>query len=209
MKYSLICFDMDGVIFSHSNTWKKIHELFGTLDKGARLEKKYLKTDYPRLVDEVVNKLWKGRYAKPYYEMIKKLEYNPSAKELFKYLKKKGIKTAIISSGPVDLVRRAQKELGIDYAVGNELVIKDNVVTGEFKAAHDWHGKGATLKDLCKKEGIDLKDVVVVGDDSNDVSMMKIAGLSISFNSISEELDKIADITIKGNDLREILKHVK
>ena len=31
---TLICFDMDGVIFEHRNFWLELHKVFGTLEEG-------------------------------------------------------------------------------------------------------------------------------------------------------------------------------
>jgi phosphoserine phosphatase len=44
MKYKLVCFDMDGVIFD-INIWMELHKVWGTLEEGKVLTKKYLKTD--------------------------------------------------------------------------------------------------------------------------------------------------------------------
>lgn len=209
MRYKLVCFDMDGVIFRQENSWAKVHEVFSTTHLAKELEERYLKTNYPRLVDEVVKKLWKGKNAKSYFELLKTFKYNPGVKKTVMEIKKKGYKTAIISSAPLDLVRRAQKELGIDYIFGNHLVVKNDVITGDFIPAHDFHGKGNTLKSLCEKEKIPLKKVIAIGDGENDISMMGIVGKSIAFNSRSQKLKEICDVVIESNDLREVLKHIK
>ena len=57
MKYKLICFDMDGVIFKDINFWLELHKAFGTFGLGKWLTKRYLHADYGRLVEEVVVKL--------------------------------------------------------------------------------------------------------------------------------------------------------
>ena len=66
----LIIFDMDGVIFQPHNFWLELHRVFGTLEEGKRLTKKYLHTDYQQLVHEVVVKLWRGKDAAPYYNLV-------------------------------------------------------------------------------------------------------------------------------------------
>ena len=75
MAYKLIAFDMDGVIFKDINFWIELHKKFGTLDQGTELTKKYLHMDYDRLVEEVVVKLWKGKDTRPYYDLVKSIEY--------------------------------------------------------------------------------------------------------------------------------------
>ena len=76
---------MDGVIFRDVNFWLELHKAFGTLEQGSILTKKYLYTNYARLVEEVVVKLWKGRDAKPYFDLINSIEYLPAAINLINF----------------------------------------------------------------------------------------------------------------------------
>ena len=61
---------------------------------------------------------------------------------------------------------------------------------------------------VAQKEGVELSECVFVGDNYNDMNAVKTAGLGISFNSHSKELDEVADIIIKKKDLREVLKYL-
>ncbi|MEA2067216.1 MAG: hypothetical protein U9O65_09030, partial [Thermotogota bacterium] len=125
MKYKLICFDLDGVIFKPHNFWIELHRVFETLEEGKKLTEKHLHNDYGKLVEEVVVKLWKGRDAGPYYKLIDSLEYNKSVKEVFDFVKKKGLITAIVSSSSIDVVKRVKRDFHVDYIFANKLVIKD------------------------------------------------------------------------------------
>lgn len=205
----LIIFDMDGVIFQHTNFWMKLHKAYGTYKEGKELTKRYVKTDYARLVDEVVGKLWKGKPAKPYYNLIRKVKYMNGAKETFNELKKLGYKTAIISSGPKDLALRAKNDCGIDYIFTNELIIRNNKIAGEFKWPVADARKQVILRQLAEKHNLDLKDVIAVVHDDNDIRMAKTAGIAIAFNPVSEELIKYCSDVINKKDLREILKYIK
>ena len=51
-------------------------------------------------------------------------------------------------------------------------------------------------------------EIVFVGDNFNDISAVEIAGLAISFNSKSEELDRLADVVISEKDLRAVLQYL-
>lgn len=206
----LVAFDMNGVIFKHFNFWLELHKILGTYEKGKELTDKYKKDNYEKLVEEVVHKLWKNKSAKPYFDLIKEAEYLPGVKETFYGLKKRKIKTAIISSGPKDLALRAKKELGIDFIFTNELVIKNNIIIGEFKwpVADGLNEKAEILRKLCKKLDISLEEVAYVGDHHNDIGTFKIVGLAIAFNCEDGEVKKYAKISIDKKDLREILKYV-
>ncbi len=207
--FKLIVFDLDGVIFKDRNFWRLMHKAYDTEKEGIAHEEKYLKTNYQKLVDEVIGRLWKGKPADKYLELLQSASYNPGVKETIAAIKKKGLKTAIISSSALGLVKRAQQELGIDYAFGNDLVIKDNKISGEFVPAHDFHGKGITLQHLCKDLGISPKEAIAVGDGDNDVPKFKVAGFSIAFNAYDPELKRIADAVVESDDLRDILPYIR
>ena len=106
---------MDGVIFEHKNFWLELHKALGTLEEGTTLTDKYLHSNYAKLVEEVVHKLWKGKDATPYFKLIQSINYLPGVKEVFQEIKNRNYLTAIISSGPIDLARRAQHDLGVDF----------------------------------------------------------------------------------------------
>ena len=50
----LICLDMDGVLAVPRNFWMELHHVYGTEAEGKELTGKYLRTDYARLIQEVV-----------------------------------------------------------------------------------------------------------------------------------------------------------
>lgn len=211
MAYKLICFDMDGVIFKDVNFWMALHKKFGTLEEGKILTEKYLHSDYDKLIEEVVVKLWKGRDMKPYFELVNSIEYIDGVKEVFKFIKKKKYITAIISASSIDVAKRAQKELDITYIFANELVIKNNKISGEFiwPIGKGDHKKAMVLKELCKKLKISTKECIFIGDGKRDVEIAKEAGLAIAFNSTSDELKKVSKYVVDSDNLSDILKYLK
>ncbi len=208
----LIVFDMDGVIFKSTNFWLELHRKFGTYEEGKVLTEKYLYTDYPKLVDEVVGRLWKGRDARPFFELIDELEYTEGVKECISELKERGFKTAIISSGEKHLALRAQKELGIDYIFTNELVIKNKKITGDFIWPVGADSKHVILRQLCEKLGITEKDVIFVGHDESDLKIAKVVsdagGLVIGFMP-EENFMNLADEIIEIDDLWKIVNIIE
>ena len=202
----LICFDMDGVIFKHNNFWIELHKIYETHEKGLELTKKYLKTDYPKLVEEVVNKLWKNKPESKFLELTNSLEYVEGAKELFTWLKDQGYKTAIISSGPRRLAERAKKDLNIDYIYTNELIFKDQKATGEFKWPIGADKKDEIFKKLCQENKLNPKDCIVVGHDHADLKMARLAGISIGF---CPEEQEHWNFVINKRNLNEIIQIIK
>ena len=208
--YKIICFDMDGVIFKDVNFWMELHKKFGTLKQGIEVTKKYLHTDYDKLVEEVVVKLWKGKDAKPYYDLVNSIEYSHGVKETFGHIKKRGYMTAIVSASSIDVARRVQKDYCVDHIFANELVIRNGSVAGEFlwPIGAGKEKKAKIIRDLCSDLDILLKDCIYVGNSDTDIEAFKEVGLSIAFNPTSEELEKAATYTIKSNNLKDILKYI-
>lgn len=210
MTFKLICLDMDGVIFKDVSFWMELHKKFGTIEEGIELTKKYLHTDYDKLVEEVVGKLWKGKDAKPYYELINSIEYLPGVKETFDHLKKRGYIIAIVSASSIDVARRVQKDYGVDHIFANDLIIRDGKISGEFTypvgAGKEY--KAQIIRSLCSNSGISPKEVIYVGDSDTDIEAFKEVGISIAFNSSSEELKKVAKHVVDSDNLVDIIKYV-
>ena len=206
----LICLDMDGVIFKDINFWLELHKAFGTYEQGFELTKKYLHTDYNKLVYEVVQKLWKGKDAKPYFDLINSLEYLPGVKEFFEHIKKQNYRTAIISASSIDVARRVQRDYDINYLYANELIIEDNKVSGEFvwPIAAGKEKKAEIITHLAQDLNIPLKEITCVGDSDMDVEAFKIVGLAIAFNSSSKELQEVADIIVDSHNLADVIDHI-
>ena len=211
MSYKLICFDMDGVIFKDINFWMELHKKFGTLEQGIKLTEKYLHNNYEKLVEEVVIKLWEGKDAKPYFELINSIEYLPGVSKVFQHLKKQDWITAIISASSIDVARRVQHDYGVDHLFANELIIKDGKVSGEFiwPIGAGKHKKAEIIRHLCKDLGIKTKEVIYIGDSETDIEAFKEVGLSIAFNSQSEALKKVATHVIESNNLADVLPYLK
>lgn len=60
--------------------------------------------------------------------------------------------------------------------------------------------KGNALKKLAKSESIPIEQTIAIGDNLNDVSMIKAAGLGVAVENAQEEVKKCADYITKGND---------
>ena len=195
--HRLVVFDMDGVIFKHRNFWLELHKALGTYEEGKELTRKYLKTDYKKLVEEVPGRLWKGKDAKPYHDLVHSLEYLPDVPETLKELKKRGYQTAIISSGPKHAALRVRDECGLDHYFTHDLKIgPDNKFTGEYDHDGNHADKTSKLKEFATEAGCTLQETVFVGHDHNDTTAIKAAGLGVACNPEDEDVRNAADNTI-------------
>lgn len=112
------------------------------------------------------------------------LRITEGAEHLLATLRTLGYKTAILSGGFTYFARHLQQRLGIDYIYANELDIVGGEVTGEIRGAIvDGARKAELLRQLAAEEGIDLQQVIAVGDGANDLPMLSIAGLGIAFRA--------------------------
>ncbi|WP_257009826.1 Cof-type HAD-IIB family hydrolase [Evansella halocellulosilytica] len=59
--------------------------------------------------------------------------------------------------------------------------------------------KGNGLKMMADKFGVDLSETMVLGDNYNDVSMMKQAGLAVAMGNASKEIQKFCDFVTEEN----------
>lgn len=55
-------------------------------------------------------------------------------------------------------------------------------------------GKGKAIECLAEKLGIDVSEVISVGDSSNDITALQTAGLGICVSDGNDELKKVADV---------------
>ncbi len=60
--------------------------------------------------------------------------------------------------------------------------------------------KGQGLIDLANKLGIDIKDTIAVGDNYNDISMLKVAGLAVAANNAVDDVKAICDYVTEANN---------
>ena len=73
---------------------------------------------------------------------------------------------------------------------------------------HD-HCKSNMFQYILHRFGISLADSVAVGDGQNDICMVKMAGTGISFNSITPEVDAVADYTFRDQSLKPVLEVIR
>lgn len=206
-KYKLIIFDVDGIFYPEKNRWLEGHRVLGTLKEGTEATEKYLNTDYKKLVEIVIEGLWKGRDATPFLEMIKEVKMHEGIDELFSFLDKYDLKRAVISGSIKQLFDRISSKYHFDYVYINEAVIENGVFSGEFKwpvgAAQE--EKVVVFQELINKLGIKTEEAIYIGDSKRDIPIFKEVGLPIAFNCCHDELRNYAKEIVDSNNLKDLV----
>lgn len=116
--------------------------------------------------------------------VFNKISATPYLQDLFRQLKTRNCKTALISSGiPTMVVKKLAVAVGADYAYGINVETKDDRLTGEIWG--DAIGKNGKLKILCEilsQERLRLSDCIVVADDRNNSCIFMSGMLKIGYN---------------------------
>ncbi len=208
----LIVFDMDGVLTDTISSWKYIHDYFNT--SNERSVDEYLKGNIDD--SEFIRRdaaLWieNGKPIKKekLIQILSNIPLVTGASECIENLKKRRIKTAIISAGLDILAEDVGQKLGIDYVYSNGIKSdKNGRLTGKSILQVRLMYKDQTVKRLARKLDISFNNIAAVGNSCFDIPMFEISGLSIAFNPGDDCVRKAADIVIEGKDLRKIFPHL-
>lgn len=120
-------------------------------------------------------------------------------------LRRLGIRTAVLSGGFLPAVEAARKRLGLDYAFANRLEVRDGKFTGGLEGPIvDARRKAELLAWIAEREGVDLAQVVAVGDGANDRLMLERAGLGVAYRA-KPALRLVADASFGLGGLDSIL----
>ncbi len=113
-----------------------------------------------------------------------RLTLTEGAERLLRTLRTLGYRTAVVSGGFNYFGRIMQRNLKLDYAHANELEIVDGRLTGRVvEPIVDGERKAELLCEIAAAEGLELAQVVAVGDGANDLPMLRLAGLGIAFHA--------------------------
>jgi phosphoserine phosphatase len=111
-----------------------------------------------------------------------RLQLNPGAKNLITAAQSMGWKTLLVSGGFTFFTNRIQELLRLDEAHSNTLEVIDGILTGRVLGPIvDGNAKAQFVRDACNQLGVNTQAALVMGDGSNDLPMMDIAGLSIGY----------------------------
>ncbi len=107
--------------------------------------------------------------------------YAPGARDAIRELKRSGHLLGIVSSGVSLVADRVKEELGLAFAVANELLTADGVFTGEAVVRVGLGDKQAVVAREARRLGLSLEEIAFVGDHLNDIPVFGAVGYSIAY----------------------------
>jgi len=90
------------------------------------------------------------------------------------------------------------KGVSISSSWSNNLEVMDQGVS-----------KGNSLKFLCEKLNISAEEVIAIGDNENDISMIEFAGLGVAMENGVEKVKSAADLVTSSNDEDGVAKVIE
>jgi len=208
-KLELICFDMDGVLIDIGSSWKFVHDYFHCTNNasvnaylhGEISDEEFIRRDLA---------LWKENGEFTTRETIENLftsvELMQGAQSLFQFLKKRKIRTAIVSAGIDIVAQKIGTMLDIDTILANGFIVDSkNRLTGEGKLSVRLIQKDQAIYTLSKNKQIPLRNCAAVGNSCFDIPMFEVCGLGIAFNPADDCVKDAADYVIDNKNLENLI----
>ena len=212
--YKLVSFSLGNILIKmkgFDNGWNLIRRLYNI----PNLWEKYLDGKLTRREARIKEyEIWKlkGITRDRLRKDFKRFKLMKGTKQTINVLKKNNITPVIISDNPEFLVKEVAKKLKVRYIAYDRILFDKKGYAYDTKPTHPSKNKRlskvSAIKDFAKKKRISLKECVAVGNNDADIALFKKVGFSIAFNSKDKKLKRLADVSVKSNDLRKILKYL-
>lgn len=119
----------------------------------------------------------------------------------FKFMDKKSIVTldkilVVVYLGDRDVLNEFNQNIIEEFPDRYSSHILENIQSAEgmFEIMGPSRSKWTSILEYCKKFGIHPDDIIAIGDDNNDIEMIKKAGLGISMKNGNKSVKKVSDI---------------
>jgi len=203
LKVRLVVFDVDGVLVPIKSSWQYLHEYFG-VERDAEVYRDMFERgliDYARWM-ELDIMLWlrarRGRvHRRELMEVLSRVEVDPEAPGVFRWLKRRGVRVALVSGGVDLLVSRVADTLGADVWMANKLSFdkRGYLLPRGIPLVGVW--KDRAVKVIAGSLGVRLEDTMFVGDSIWDKPAMLIVGYPVSYNDEAGVLRDVAKYEIR------------
>jgi phosphoserine phosphatase len=205
----LVAFDMDGTLVAVESSWAAVHAHFGEHNNDGLRRFLANEIDDEEFIRSDIA-IWRRHL--PHLtvgdleEILERVPLMPGADELFRELRARGVRTAIVSGGIDLLARRLARELRIDVALANGFRVRSNgELTGDGIVRVPIHRKGAVLESLQAQLGISREETASVGNSEIDVGLFRQSALGVAFSPEDDAVRRGADRVVAERDLAKVL----
>ncbi len=204
-----VFFDLDGTLKLCRDPYHFIHQRLGWGEKTQEFTAMYRLGQIDS--DEWIRRdvaLWRGLHRDFLTDLVRQIPYTPGAREAISELKRRGILTALVSTGlqfHADLVKA---DLLLDYAIANEVVFDGDIATGEAVIHVHEANKASIVSDLMEKENISKDECLAVGDGEADIGMFAMCRIGVAVQPASELVRCAAQIVLEEPNLARLLATV-
>lgn len=138
-------------------------------------------------------------------EICARLTLSTGARTIISALKTLGYHTVLVSGGFTYFANYIAEQLGIDEVHANHLDIDEGEVTGHIQLPIvNGAKKAAIVAHTAERMGIEMSQVVCVGDGANDLPMMAIADLGVAYHA-KPIVEARADAAVNVTGLEGVL----
>ncbi|WP_153797484.1 glycosyltransferase [Foetidibacter luteolus] len=159
--------------------------------------------------------MYKGKSLPEMQQMLDSIPLLPDARATIRQLKKKGYICVLVSNGFDVVASHLKNKLGFDYSFANKLVMEKSIATGELKVPDYFrteniekgtYSKAAILDFLSEKFKTPAKNMIYVGCEEEDITLIQNAGLGIVLSTATISARLAADEVIKEHSLKPLLQ---
>jgi len=208
MKYRLVLFDVDSTLIE-----QEVIDLLGArASRGEEVSKITTQAMAGELnFDEALKArvaLLKGLPEGVFQDVLGDISFTPGAESLIDELRRSDYRIGVVSGGFLNVLDSLLKDFNFNFVRANSLEVVDGYLTGQtIGTVINRTGKAQALKDFAEMSGVQLSECVAVGDGSNDLEMIQLAGLGVSYRG-KEILNQAADVVIEEPGLDQLLKYL-
>jgi phosphoserine phosphatase len=208
MKYRLALFDVDSTLIE-----QEVIDLLAQRnpygDRVSEITRRAMagEIDFDSALKERVS-LLRDLPESIFDDVISEITFSPGALELITFLKKQGVLVGAVSGGFINILEKLFKRISLDYLSANSLEIQNGLLTGRtLGPIINRRAKAEALSHFAEISGVSMRETIAVGDGSNDVDMITLAGLGVSYRG-KEVLNKVADLVIADKGLDSLIAYL-
>ena len=199
----LVSLDLDGTLI-HPAIFNAVADALGFGEKLEETTRLYFEGKMS--ADETFHADHKHFVGRRVDEMLAALResdrWTPGIRDAVARLHDAGLTVAVTTDQPDYLVAIVRELFEVDHLVCTPAEVANGRVTGRYDLQHD---KWANLSRLLRARSVDARDVVHVGNGSNDVPVFRQVGGSIAVNPMNANVRSSARSSIeKLRDFGEV-----